>query len=189
MVRFGIIGSGYIAQKFTEAMLYVKSGEIIAVVSKDEISAKRFAKKNGIQKIHSSVENLLEDELVDVVYVATPNHLHKGQSILALNAGKHVLCEKPFALNTDEAKKVVDLAREKNKFCMEGMWSRFIPLYEELKKFLASDKIGEVRRVEMNFGQRIAFDPDSRHYNKNMGGGGSFGYGSISNFIGSLFIW
>jgi predicted dehydrogenase len=106
-----------------------------------------------------------------VVYIATPHPIHAGNATLCLEAGKAVLCEKPFSVNAAEAERVVELARERGLFIMEGMWTRFFPLMEEVRRLVSEGAIGEVRMLNVDFGFRADLDPASRLFDQRLGGG------------------
>ena len=145
--------------------------EVFAVGSRSEDSAAEFADKRNIPRRHASYEGLAADPEVDVVYIATPHPFHAENAELCLQAGKAVLCEKPFCVNAAEAERVVELAREKGLFIMEGMWTRFFPLMEEVRRLLSEGAIGEVRMLNVDFGFRADLDPASRLFDQRLGGG------------------
>src|SRR5260370_38803566 len=126
-VRWGILGTGGIASTFVTDLRLTDSGVAVAVGSRSQGSADRFADKFGIPNRHASYESLVADPDVDVIYVATPHPMHHDNAILALRAGKHVLVEKPFTMNAAEAREIVGVAREHGLFAMEAMWTRFLP--------------------------------------------------------------
>jgi predicted dehydrogenase len=124
-----------------------------------------------VPRQHASYQALVRDSNVDVIYVATPNHLHKEHSLLCLEAGKPVLCEKPFALNAREAGDVIQVAREKKLFLMEAMWSRFFPLMAKVRTLLAEGVLGDVQMLVANLCIPFDFDPSDRRYAPELGGG------------------
>src|SRR5680860_29693 len=125
-IRWGILATGGIARAFTSDL--VLTGHTVqAVGARSQESADAFAAEFGIPNAHASYEALVNDPEVDAVYVSTPHPFHAANAALVLNAGKHVLVEKPFALNAREARVLVDLAREKNLLVQEAMWTRFLP--------------------------------------------------------------
>jgi predicted dehydrogenase len=136
-----------------------------------EASAAKFADRRNIPRRHASYEDLASDPDVDVVYIATPHPFHAQNATLCLQAGKAVLCEKPFCVNAAEAERVVELAREKRLFSMEGMWTRFFPLMEEVRRLVSEGAIGEVRMLNVDFGFRADLDPASRLFDQRLGGG------------------
>src|SRR5689334_22963725 len=127
-IRWGILGAGNIANRLAEGVNFLADAELLAVGSRDLAKANAFADKHGIKKRYGSYDELVADADIDVIYVATTHNFHKEHSLLALNAGKHVLCEKPFTINAGEAEEIVNTARKNNLFVMEAMWTRFFPL-------------------------------------------------------------
>jgi predicted dehydrogenase len=169
--RWGILGTGSIARQFVRGLRSVPEAEVLAVGSRSEASAAKFADKRNILRRHSSYQALASDPDVDVVYIATPHPFHAENATLCLEAGKAVLCEKPFCVNAAEAERVVGLAREKGLFLMEGMWTRFFPLMEEVRRLLSEGSLGEVRMLNVDFGFRADPDPASRLFAPGLGGG------------------
>lgn len=169
--RWGIAGTGAIATRFTEAMATVQGGEVVAVGSRSAATARAFADRLGIARAHSSYDQLVDDPEVDIVYVATPHSRHHADAVLALEHGKHVLCEKPFTLNAEQGREVAGAARAHDRFVMEAMWTRFLPSYSALVHAIAGGRIGEPLLVEADFGWRAAVDPASRHFDLAQGGG------------------
>ena len=170
-VRWGILGTGAIAKQFVQALRFVPEAEVFAVGSRSRASAQEFADKKGIPRRHASYDDLASDPDVDVVYIATPHPFHAENATLCLEAGKAVLCEKPFCVNAAEAERVVGLARKKRLFIMEGMWTRFFPLMEEVRRLVSEGAIGEVRMLNVDFGFRADLDPASRLFDPKLGGG------------------
>ncbi|HEX5913785.1 MAG TPA: Gfo/Idh/MocA family oxidoreductase, partial [Rubrobacter sp.] len=169
--RWGILGTGAIARQFVRGLRSLPEAEVFAVGSRSEDSAAEFADKRNIPRRHASYEGLATDPEVDVVYIATPHPFHAENAELCLQAGKAVLCEKPFCVNAAEAERVVELARENGLFIMEGMWTRFFPLMEEVRRLLSEGAIGEVRMLNVDFGFRADLDPASRLFDQRLGGG------------------
>ncbi len=170
-IRWGILGTGLIAAEFAKAMQHVRDAELVSVGSRTQTSARSFANAHGLARAHGSYEALAEDPHVDVVYIATPHTLHHENTLLCLRAGKHVLCEKPFALNTAQLTEMVSAAQRHRLFLMEAMWMRFIPVLRDLQRRLANNEIGEVRMLQADFGFRAPFDPSSRLFNLDLAGG------------------
>jgi predicted dehydrogenase len=170
-VRWGILGAGSIAKRFTEGAQSLPDAQVIAVGSRTQEKADAFADEFNIPHRHVSYEALVADPDVDVIYVATPHPMHKENTLLALNAGKPVLCEKPFTINAREAEEAVRTAREKRLFLMEGMWTRFFPAMYEVRRLIKEGAIGEVRMLQADFGFRGAVNPESRLFNPALGGG------------------
>jgi predicted dehydrogenase len=170
-IRWGILGTGNIAKQFARGLAVLPDVELIAVGSRSQANADAFGDEFDVPRRHASYAALADDADVNVVYVATPHHLHRENGRLCLQAGKAVLCEKPFAINATEAEEVVALARERHLFLMEAMWTRFLPLFVRVRQLLADGVIGDVRMVMADFGFRAPFDPQSRLLNPHLGGG------------------
>jgi len=115
-LRWGLIGSGQIASAFADDLTLTDSGRVVAIGSRSQESADRFADKFDIPNRHASYEALVADPAVEVVYVGTPHPMHYANALLALEAGKPVLVEKPFTMNADEARQLIDRARSKGLF-------------------------------------------------------------------------
>src|ERR1700754_5001903 len=170
-VRWGILGTGGIASTFVTDLRLTDSGVAVAVGSRSQGSAVRFADKFGIANRHASYESLVADPDVDVIYVATPHPMHHDNAILALRAGKPVLVEKPFTMTAAEARDVVAVAREAGLFAMEAMWTRFLPHVTRIREWLAAGALGEVVTVTADHGQWFAEDPAFRLFAPELGGG------------------
>ena len=170
-VRWGILGTGAIARQFVRGLRSLPEAEVFAVGSRSEASASKFADNRNIPRRHADYHGLASDPDVDVVYIATPHPFHAENATLCLEAGKPVLCEKPFSVNAAEAERVVGLAREKGIFLMEGMWTRFFPLMEEVRRLVSTGVLGEVRMLNVDFGFRAEADPASRLFDPWLGGG------------------
>jgi predicted dehydrogenase len=171
-VRWGILAPGKIARKFAEGLTATPDARLEAVGSRDPARAEAFAREFGASRWHGSYEKLVADPGIDAIYVASPHSWHAEHSILALEAGKAVLCEKPFAVNAAQARKVVEAARRRRLFCMEAMWTRFLPTMVRLREILAQGVIGEPRMLTADFGFRCDGNPRSRLMDPAMGGGG-----------------
>jgi predicted dehydrogenase len=169
--RWGILGTGAIARQFERGLRSLPEAEVLAVGSRSEASAAEFADKRNIPRRHAGYAGLASDPEVDVVYIATPHPFHAENTTLCLEAGKPVICEKPFCVNAAEAERVVGLAREKGLFLMEGMWTRFFPLMEEVRRLVSTGVLGEVRMLNVDFGFRADPDLASRLFAPGLGGG------------------
>ena len=169
--RWGIIGLGNIAHKFAEGLKAVPGAELAAVGSRSQEKADKFGDEYGATRRHGTYEALAADANVDAVYVASPHSKHKEDSLLCLNAGKAVLCEKPFTINAGEAQEVIRVARERKVFLMEAMWTRFTPIMGKVRELVKEGAVGDVRMVQADFGFRAGFDPKSRLFDPALGGG------------------
>ncbi|MEZ4826730.1 MAG: Gfo/Idh/MocA family oxidoreductase [Bacteroidia bacterium] len=170
-IRWGILATGKIAHKFAQGLQTLEGAVIQAIGSRNLPQAQAFASQYQIPNIHASYEALAADPEVDAIYVATPHPWHRDNTLLCLENGKHVLCEKPFAVNTHEAEVMVAKAREKNCFLMEAMWTRFMPANVQLRQMLRDGIIGDIQMLTADFGFFSEFDPASRIYNPGLAGG------------------
>ena len=169
-MRWGIATTGSIAASMTEALAGLADAEVVAVGSRSQASADEFAERFGIAHAHGSYQALYDDPEVDIVYIASPHSHHRDMTIDALEAGKHVLCEKAFALNAAQAREMVEAARRNERFLMEAMWTWFMPLTIELRRRVLAGDIGELKVVEANFGIPVE-DPNGRHRRLDLAGG------------------
>lgn len=187
-IRWGIIGTGNIARQFARGLTSVPDAELVAVGSRSQESADKFGDMFDVPRRHPTYEALAADRDVDAVYVSTPHSLHMENTLLCLEHGKAVLCEKPFAINAQQAQQMVDKAREKNLFLMEAMWSRYFPLMGKIRDLLADGAIGDVRLVEVDFGFRTAFNPKSRLFDPALGGGALLDVGIYPVSLASMVL-
>lgn len=171
-IRWGILGTGFIARQFAEGLKSARGAVLQAVGSRAMETANTFGDLFNVPNRHATYEALAADPEVDVIYVSTPHPLHKENSILCLEAGKAVLCEKPFTINRREAEEVVACARHHKRFLMEAMWTRFLPTVVQAAAWVREGVIGEVRMVRADFGFRADYNEDSRLFAPEMGGGG-----------------
>jgi predicted dehydrogenase len=171
-IRWGILGAGGIAASFAGDLQLLPDHKLVAIGSRRRDSAEDFAARFHVPHAFGSYDEVCADPEVDVVYVATPHPFHAHDALLALNAGKHVLVEKPFTLNAAEAADVITTARERGLFCMEAMWTRFLPHMRRIREILDAQTLGDIRTVTADHGQRF-LPPDltSRLYAPELGGG------------------
>ncbi|WP_445667151.1 Gfo/Idh/MocA family protein [Paenibacillus sp. FSL E2-8871] len=170
-VRWGILSTGWIAHQFVTDLAHASNGVAYAVGSRSQESADKFARDHGVPHAYATYEELVNDPNVDAVYIGTPHPFHKENALLALRAGKAVLCEKPFTVNSGELEEVVAYARDHKLFLMEAMWSRYIPAIVKVREWIAEGRIGEVRLVKADLGFRTDWNPESRLLNLKLGGG------------------
>lgn len=145
--------------------------EVLAVGSRTQEKADAFGEVLNIPRRYGSYAHLTQDPDVDVIYVASPHPMHKADTLLCLQAGKAVLCEKPFTLNERDSQEVIDFARRHRLFVMEAMWTRFFPLMVQVREWLKEGLIGEVRMLTADFGFRAEFNPHGRLFAPELGGG------------------
>ena len=170
-VRWGILGTGKISRAFAEALKYTPGAVLAGVASRGTDSAQAFAREFGAAAAYGSYQALADAGDVDIIYIGTPHPMHAENALMALNAGKGVLCEKAFAMNRREAAEVVALARARKLFLMEAMWTRFMPALAEVRRIIASGEIGAVSQVTADFGFVASFGPEHRVFNPALGGG------------------
>ncbi|MWV58882.1 Gfo/Idh/MocA family oxidoreductase [Rathayibacter sp. VKM Ac-2754] len=170
VLRWGIIGTG-IADQFVGALHVRSTQRAVAVTARDAEKTREFAERHGIPTIHDSVEALVSDPGVDVVYVSTPHPLHRSQALAAIAAGKHVLIEKPIAMSAEEAREITEAGCAAGVLVMEAMWARYLPQADVIRQVVESGVLGELRLVRADFGFSIPFDPESRLWNASLGGG------------------
>jgi predicted dehydrogenase len=171
ITRWGILGTGPMAAQFVRSLARLPEARAVAVGSRSAESAAQFARCTGIERSFGSYDALLADPEIDVVYIATVNVTHHALCLRALDAGKSVLCEKPFTLNAAQARDVVARARQRGLFCMEAMWTRFLPATLQLKNLIAGDAIGTPRMFSAQIGYPFVADPEGRQLNPALGGG------------------
>ena len=188
MFRWGIISTGRIANDFAEGVSQLADATVLAVGSRTQEAADVFGERHGVERCHDSYEALAADPDLDAVYVATPHPFHAPNCIMCLEAGKAVLCEKPFTINAAELEQVVALAREKQLFLMEGMWSRFMPATVKLRELLDSGVIGDINIVDIDFGFRAPFNPQHRLFAPELGGGALLDIGVYSLSFASMVL-
>ncbi len=172
-MKWGIVGTGRIAKKFAETIN--KMGEegqtLIAVASRTQKSADEFAASYNIKNACEGYDSLFNLEDVDIVYIATPNNLHYENCLHALNAGKNVLCEKPFTMNASEATHLYRLAEEKGLFIMEAFWIALLPCLLKLKALIKSDKLGGITNARVDYGYALTPERRERKFSADLGGG------------------
>ena len=170
-IAWGIAGTGSIATRFVQALGRLPDAHVHAVGSRSLDRARDFADQHAIPAPYGSLEELVADPAVEVVYIASPHSEHHPQALVALRAGKHVLVEKPLALSRAQCAEMVTAAGERGLFLMEALWSRFLPSYVRLQQLIDSDVLGPIIDVQSSLGFAAPFDPTHRIYRKDLGGG------------------
>lgn len=187
--HWGIMGAGNIASKFADAVRRLAGCEVIAVASRDGARAEEFAWQNGIPHACVGYETLLTEYRPDAVYIATRTDSHAALTELCIRHGVPVLCEKAMFTGSAQARRVLSLAREKGVFCMEAMWSRFLPAVQEMKRRLDAGAIGDVLYAELAIGWQAPSGPGNRFFDPAQGGGAAYdltvyGYELADFFLG-----
>lgn len=169
--NWGIIGPGKIAGKFAEDLEHVPGAKLYAIASRSLDRAQEFSSRFNATKSYGSYEELVKDEEVDIIYVATPHVYHYEHTLLCLRNNKAVLCEKPFAMNKEQVKEMIKVAREEKVFLMEALWTYFLPHYKYVLDLVEKEKYGKLKGLKADFGFAAPFLPEKRLYNKKLGGG------------------
>lgn len=189
--NWGIIAPGRIAQNFARALPVVPDGRLAAVASRNTDRAREFAQAFGESgysvRIHDSYDALLADPEIDGVYIASPHRFHFEQAMAALQAGKPVLCEKPLTVTAAQAKQLMAEAEERGVFLMEALWSRFLPVWQQVRRWLDEGRIGQVHTLSSNFCVHMPFEPEGRLYDPELAGGNLLDMGvyciALSRFV------
>ncbi|MBW1296115.1 Gfo/Idh/MocA family protein [Aquimarina litoralis] len=169
--KWGILGCGKIAHKFAEDLTTIPNALLHAVASRDITKAENFARKHKASNYYGNYLELSKDPEIDIIYIATPHVFHYENTIMCLSAKKAVLCEKPFAMNKNQVKEMIKIAKENNTFLMEALWTYFLPHYQAVLKIIATNELGNIKSLRANFGFASTFNPNSRIFNKQLGGG------------------
>lgn len=186
--RWGVIGAGRIADKFCTALNFVEGSELYAVASRDQQKAQQYALKFNATKWYDDYDELINDDNIDIVYIATPNHLHHDLAMRAMQHNKAVLCEKPLSINYRLSKEMIEQARKSNVFLMEGMWTSCMPFIEKIQQLIKEDLIGVPQFVQADFGFTAPVDFESRVFSKALGGGSLLDIGIYPIFLASLIL-
>jgi len=169
--NWGILGAGKMSAKFSKGIRLFENARLYSVGSKDAGRAKKFAEENGYEKYYGSYEEFASDPDLDIVYIATPHSSHLENTLLCLDHGKNVICEKAFSLNAQEVRRMIKAAAEKNLFLMEALWPPFQPFYKKAKELLSSGVTGEIIHMDAWFSFQPPYEPLDRKFNVSLGGG------------------
>lgn len=169
--KWGILGAGKMSAKFSKGLKLLGNAQLYAVGSSDVERARRFAEENGYEKYYGSYAELVNDPELDIVYIATPHSHHYEHTLLCLRNGKHVICEKAFALDSDEVNGMINEAKRQNLFLMEALWPPFQPYYHKASEILQSGVLGKIANMNAWFSFKPPYDPFDRKFNLALGGG------------------
>ena len=186
-IRWGFLGAGGIAASMA-ADLHHGDNLLYAVAARDADRAAGFAARFGASHSHGDYRAVIEDPDVDIVYVATTHPFHREQALMAIDAGKPVLIEKPLTLNAAHAREVLTAARDKGVFAMEAVWMRANPLIGKAREMVANGVIGDVVAVQADFSIELGFDPGHRLYDLTNGGGALLDLGVYPMHFAWLFL-
>lgn len=170
-IRLGILGTGNMARAFALGLQHAPAVDLVAVASRTNESAEAFAGEFNTVRYFSDYRLLAAEPDIDLIYIATPHSCHMENSLMCLDAGKAVLCEKPFTINAAQARAVIESAREKGLFLMEAMWSRYIPAMVKLRELLSRKVIGDVQIMLAGGAFMPPFDPNAYLFRPDLGGG------------------
>ena len=170
-IRLGVMGPGAIFRRMMADLHKADGVELRAIASRDLGRARSAAEKYGAPLAFGSYEEMAASQEVDLVYIATPHNFHMEQAIMCMERGKHVLCEKPMALNDSQTAAMIDCARRNGVFLMEAMWTRFFPATVKMQELIAAGVIGKVWHVAADFCFSGEFDPESRMFAPELAGG------------------
>lgn len=186
-LKWGILGPGNIARDFAQALNRV-NGEVYAVASRNKERAEKFARENNVKKAYGSYDEIIKDEDIDVVYIATPHSNHYEYIIKSLNNNKHVLCEKAITVNEKELEEALKIAREKNLVLEEAMTLFHMPLYEKVIKKINKEDLGKVNMVQVSFGSFKEYDENNRFFNLDLAGGALLDIGTYALSFARYFL-
>ena len=186
-LKWGILGPGNIARDFAQALNRV-NGEVYAVASRNKERAEKFARENNVKKAYESYDEIIKDENIDVVYIATPHSNHYEYIIKSLNNNKHVLCEKAITVNERELEEALKIAREKNLVLEEAMTLFHMPLYEKVIKKINKEDLGKVNMVQVSFGSFKEYDENNRFFNLDLAGGALLDIGTYALSFARYFL-
>ena len=170
-LRIGVMGTGRIVAQWARDVAAGKAAEITAIASRDEGRAREAAQRYGIPKAFGSYEAMLAGDVCDAVYIATPHSMHRACALMAIEAGKHVLCEKPIAPNAAQFKEMAAAAKARGVLLMEGMWTRFFPATGEVRRLVRSGELGETRMIQADFSFLTPFETQTRMFDPARAGG------------------
>ena len=186
--NWGVIGPGNIANTFAKAIASSKKGKILAVASRSQQRAADFASTYQIEKVYADYGQMLADPQIDIIYIATPHNFHYQQAKMCLEAGKHVLVEKPCTVNAQQMQKLVALAQTKNLLLQEALWSRFMPCLSQLRQLLNQGIIGDIQYIQSEIGFAFQNRQKSRLHKAELAGGSLLDLGIYSITVSQFFL-
>ena len=187
-IRWGIIGPGHIAHKFAQGLASLPNAKLFAVASRSKERARDFATQYKAPIYYQGYEDITRNPDVDIVYIATPHTYHYENTLMCLENGKPVLCEKPFTITREQLQKLVDTSRRKKVFLMEAIWTRFLPTIQKVIEIRDSGKLGTIRAIYADFGFKAPIDYTGRLYNLDLGGGALLDIGIYPVFLSLLLL-
>ncbi|OCN06152.1 oxidoreductase [Erysipelotrichaceae bacterium MTC7] len=186
-LNWGILGTGGIAEEMAQALLRVNE-EVYGVTSRTTAKVEGFAKTYHVKNSYATFEDMLADHNVDVVYIATPHNSHAAYIMQALEAGKHVFCEKAITVNAEQLEMAVRLAKEKDLVICDGTTLLHMPLFKKLKEIVEQGVIGNVKMIQVNFGSCKTYDVNNRFFSKELAGGALLDIGVYATSFARYFM-
>jgi len=186
--NWAILGCGHIAEKFSQDLKTLPNATLYATASRKIEKAQNFANKFGFEKAYGSYKEMVEDTKIDIVYIATPHTLHLEHTLLCLNNKKAVLCEKAFAINSNEVSKMIKASKLNNTFLMEAFWVVFRPKFNRVLKLIKTENLGGLKFVKSDFMFNADYNPKKRLYNVDLGGGSLLDIGIYPVFTALMFL-
>lgn len=171
MTNWGIIAPGRIANRFAQSFNVIQDGRLFGVASRHKDNAVKFAARYDIPTVFDGYADLIASPNIDAIYIASPHRFHFDTAKLCLRAGKAVLCEKPLTVTAKQSEELFAIAQQHNTFLMEALWSRFLPVWAEVKNWVQEGKIGELETIYSSFGFKAERNYDDRLFNLNLAGG------------------
>jgi predicted dehydrogenase len=187
-MNWGIIGCGKIAEKFAQDLILVEGQTLYGVASRSLSKAAAFKERHGGVVAYGTYADLCEDDTIDIVYLATPHNSHHNYGLMVMNAGKHLLCEKPLAVNEKQVLGLIECAQQNQVFLMEAMWTRFNPIMQEVKSWVDKHEIGTLRSIHADFCFYKEFEANSRLFNPDLAGGALLDVGIYPIFLSYVLL-
>ncbi len=187
-INWGIIGLGNIAHQFANDLMLFEKAKLQGVASRSPDKARAFAEKYNSVKYYGSYRELADDPEIDAIYIATPHTSHFENTMMCLQAGKAVLCEKPMGVNSEQVKTMINEAKSRKLFLMEAIWTRFIPATEKVLELIENQSIGNINFVRADFGFKADENPEGRVFNKKLGGGSLLDIGIYPIYLSLLML-
>ncbi len=186
--NWGIIGPGRIAHKFALGLKAAPGAKLFAIASRSTQRAETFARQYQAERFYGNYRSLAADPEVDIIYIATPHSAHYENTLMCLEEGKPVLCEKPFTINAKQLHHLVEVARNNKVFLMEAFWTRFLPTIIKTLEIRDSGTMADIKAVHADFGFLADFDPQWRLFNPALGGGALLDIGVYPVFLSLLMM-
>lgn len=155
-IKWGILGTSYISEVMANAIQESQTSQLVAIGSRSLTTAKNFSNKFSVPRVYNDYQNLLDDNDIDAIYIGLPNHLHKEWIIRCAQAGKNILCEKPFVISVEEAREVISIIKKSNVFCMEALMYRYHPFAKKIQEIIQNKIIGDVKLYNATYTAHIA---------------------------------